>query len=213
MQQVRVFWKSRLFLIIEQLRVILRFYGRSYRFCLADLSMGFLYIFANPYRICRRFFQKKRENDIHVYGETPLTLWAEIAKNAEISSADQFVDLGCGRGRICFWTSLWTGCKTRGVDWVPSFVDRGRFLARLFGISHLRFDCAGISQISLKEATVVYLYTYHSDEEKIDFHEMPLGGRIITVSEPLIKSGFFIHKSMKALFPWGETDIFINKKI
>lgn len=208
-----MFFKSRLFLIREQLRVILRFYCRSFRFFLADVTMSSLYLFANPYRICRRFFQKKGEQSIHVYGETPLTLWAEIVKNAALTSADRLIDLGCGRGRLCFWTSLWIGCATVGVDWVPSFIDRGCFLARLFRLSHLQFSCAGISQISLKDATVVYLYTYHPDEEKIDFQQICPGGRVITVSEPLIKKGFVIQKSMKALFPWGETEVFINKKL
>jgi hypothetical protein len=67
--------------------------------------------------------------------------------------------------------------------------------------------------VSLKEATVVYLFTYHPDEEKIDFHELASGARVITVSEPLIQKGFIIHKSMRAVFPWGETEVFINKKI
>jgi hypothetical protein len=175
--------------------------------------MGCSYLFANPYSICRRFFQNKREKNIHVYGETPLTLWAKIAKNAKIIRSDRLVDLGCGRGRICFWTSIWLGCSTTGVDWVPSFINRGRFLTWLFRISHLQFDCSGISHISLKDATVVYLYTYHPDEEKIDFNQMCSGGRVITVSEPLMKKGFVIDKSMKAVFPWGETDVFINKKL
>lgn len=208
-----MFWKSRLFLIQEHLKVIRFFYFRSFVFFLADFALGISYFFVNPYCVCRRFFQKKGEKKVHVYGETPLTLWAAIVKKAEITRNDRLIDLGCGRGRLCFWTSLFIGCSTIGVDWVPSFVNRGCFWARFFRIAHLRFHCTGISRASLSDATVVYLYTYHPDEEKIDFQQMRTGCRVITVSEPLLKKGFVIDKSMSASFPWGDTEIFINKKI
>jgi hypothetical protein len=208
-----MFWKSRLFLIQEQWRVIHRFYFRSVLFCLVDLALSSSYLLTNPYRICRRFFQKKGEKNIHAYGETPLTLWAEIVKKAQITSQDRFIDLGCGRGRLCFWTNIWVGCPATGVDWVPGFVERGCLLTRLFRLVDIELISQGISRVSLKNATIVYLYTYHPEEEVIDYDSLPAGGRVITVSEPLVKKGFVIHHSMIAAFPWGETQVFINKKI
>lgn len=197
----------------EQLQVIRRFYSKSFLFFLADIALACLYIGANPYRVCRRFFQKKGEREIHMYGETPLTLWAEIVKKAQVSRLDRLIDLGCGRGRLCLWTSFWIGCHVTGIDWVPSFISRGRLLSRLFRLSSLGFDCIGISQVSLKEVSVVFLYTYHPDEYKIDFKQLPKGARVITVSESLHQEDFITTGSVNGVFPWGKTTIFINKKL
>ena len=119
-----------------------------------------------------KFFQKKGEAGIHVYGETPLSLWAQIAHFAQISQSDFLVDLGCGRGRICLWSYLTIGCQTAGVDWVPIFILRVRWLSRICCLKKLNFICGGISSCSLKKATVVYLYTYHAEENRIDFQQL-----------------------------------------
>lgn len=209
-----LFWSVRLFLIFERCRVIRRFYPSSIRFAVLDIVMDCMYLFSNPFSICRRHFQKAGEQNIHLYGETPMTAWKAIAELAGISQTDRFVDLGCGRGRICFWTHLWFGCKTTGVDCVFPFIARARALASLFRMKPaVRFVQGKIAEADLSGATVVYLYTFHPDEELVDFQKLQSKARVITVSEPIARDGFALLKSMQVPFPWGLSDIYVNQKI
>jgi hypothetical protein len=208
-----LFWTHRLNMFVEQCKVIRHFYFASMKFACLDLAMGCQYLFTNPYRMCRIHFQKNGEKNVHAYGETPLTLWRSIAELAEISRTDRFVDLGCGRGRVCFWTHHWIGCPTTGVDWVPQFIQKAQKLATPFKLSSIQFVSEKISDADLQSASVLYLYTFHPDEEVIDFQKLRSGSRVITVSEPLKHDGFVVQKSMQAQFPWGSTDVYINEKL
>jgi SAM-dependent methyltransferase len=134
--------------------------------------------------------------------------WAEIASLAGLTKEDHFFDLGCGRGRVCFWTAHWIGCRVTGVDFVPAFIRKARQLQ-----TGSEFLCAKLTDLSLHEATVIYLYTFHPDEEAVDFSFLRPHTRVITVSEPLNQSGFVVKNSMKAHFPWGEADVYINSKV
>jgi SAM-dependent methyltransferase len=201
----------RIWFLKEQCRVIRRFYRTCWRFAWADITMGCLYFFTNPYRICRKFFQKKGEAEIYVYGETPLSVWAKIAEKTGIGPNDFLVDLGCGRGRLCLWSHLYIGCRVTGVDWIPSFIYRARFLAWLFRLKRLTFVCGSISRYSLEKATVVYLYTYHLEENGIDFQVLAPKSRIISVSEPVNNNDFIVVDSLKVRFPWGETEVYVSE--
>lgn len=206
-----LFWKTRLFLWLEQLKTILLFY-RLPRFALLDILLGCLYLFSNPFTLCRRFMQTRGEERVHAYGETPLSTWRQIAVLAKIEAKDVFIDLGCGRGKVCFWTASWIGCKTIGVDWVPPFIRRASFLSLFFSSLRLQFLQRSISEIPLREATVLYLYTFHPEEETLDFSLLSPGTRVITISEPLSHPRFKVSDSCSVRFPWGEAEVFINQQ-
>lgn len=172
-----------------------------------------LYLFCNPFRKCRKFFQKRGEQEIHMYGETPFASWKKIAEAAELTKEDHFFDLGCGRGRLCFFNHYLIGCRATGVDWVPTFVRRARFTAWLFQLSAVNFLCKRLTEVCLEDATVIYLYTYHPDEERINFSGMRKGARVITVSEPLNFEGFTLLKELQVDYPWGIADVYISIKV
>lgn len=205
---MQLFWKTKLSLWRDQLKTIFSFY-RNPRSALADLLLGAAYLFSNPFRICRRHLEKKGEGNIHMYGETPLSVWKEIAQLADLGPGDTFIDLGCGRGKLCFWSATWIGCRTIGVDWVSPFIRRGSFLARLQGLSRLQFFERSLSKAELQGATVLYLYTFHPEEESLD---LPKGCRVITVSEPLSHPFFRILASKTVSFPWGEAEVFVQSR-
>ncbi len=207
---MHLFFKTKLALWKEQLRTIFHFY-RKPQFALLDLAFGLSYLFSNPFSLCRKTMQKRGEKEIHAYGETPLVVWKKIAELAKIGPDDLFLDLGCGRGKLCFWIASEIGCRTRGVDFVPAFVRRGSFLARLFRLSHLEFKESALSDIALTEASVIYLYTFHPEEERLDFSELASGTRVITVSEKLAEPNFELTATVPVQFPWGETEVFIHR--
>ena len=75
------------------------------KFAFLDLTFLVIYLFFNPYKISKKFLLSKKKKNIHIYGETPISTIAKIAKECEISSKDHIIELGSGRGRCCFWFS------------------------------------------------------------------------------------------------------------
>ncbi len=190
--------------------VIFHFY-RNFHFAWVDLVLGLSYLWRNPFSICRAEMERLGEREVHVYGETPLTTWAKIAKAANLSSKDVFYDLGCGRGRICFWTKLWIGCPTVGIDRVPYFIQKASRLANWMGFSDVSFLQSRIAGASLEEATAIYLYTFHPDEDSIDISRLKRGSLVITLSEPIYNKRLVLKTSLIGRFPWGEAQVFIQQ--
>ena len=205
---MQLFWKTKFFLWQDQLKTIFFFY-RKPRFALADLLLGLSYLFSNPFRICRRHLEKRGEGNVHAYGETPLSSWRDIAELARLGPDDLLIDLGCGRGKLCFWSATWIGCRVIGVDWVSPFIRKASFLARFQRLPRLQFLERSLSNVELQGGAVLYLYTFHSEEESLD---LPRGCRVITVSEPLSHPSFQILASKTVSFPWGEAEVFVQRR-
>lgn len=176
------------------------------------------YRFLNPYRICKTFMQQRGEEQVDVYGETPLPVYAQIAKACTLSSSDTFVELGCGRGRGVFFLNTLTGCQAIGIDWVPHFIHIAEAIAR--GGSHgVFFQCEDLLNADLSKATAIYLYgTCLSEEEILSlidrFKGLSQTVKIVTVSYPLsdYSSYFSTLQQFTARFPWGTTDVYLQQK-
>lgn len=179
-------------------------YYKNPRFALLDLIFGLLALFSNPYRICRKFLEKRGEKDVYVYGETPYATYAKIAKECAIGPNDTWIELGSGRGKGCFWLRLFVGCKVIGVERIPQFIFLAKALQWIFRISRIEFRKEEIEKTDLKEGTILYLYG--------QFLELKLakGVRIITTGEPL--PGYRVLKSFWVRFPWGRTTAFLQEK-
>jgi hypothetical protein len=201
------------FLLREQLLVVWRYY-RNVRFAFVDCLYGLVALFSNPYRACRKFLQKKGENDVYTYGETPLSTFHKLAKAAQLSSEDAYVELGSGRGKTCLWASLFFGCSVRGVEWVPSFVRLSRFCARI-ACASAQFELNSFFTADLRQATVVYFYGIHLDTTPLlkQFAQMPKGSRLITISEPIESDLFEVVKEEVVFFPWGKTEAYVQVRL
>jgi len=198
---VNAFFRIKGFLLKEQLWVIWCYY-RRFRFALVDAGLCLVAFFQNPYRTCRRF------SGTHSYGETPLSTFATLAKLANLQPQDRFMDLGSGRGKLCFWSALWLGCQAIGVEQVPSFVRQARWLAKIFRVP-VRFDLGRMEEMDLSSASVVYLYAMEWDETVLQ--RMAQGARLISVGEP-VDEGFEILHTVRAVYPWGETEVYIQRR-
>lgn len=188
----------------QQLLTLKHYYPKSLRFALLDLALGTASLCFNPYRICR----KRR---LGPYGETPLTTLHRIAQFCQLSSSDCWVELGSGRGKGCFWLSLFIGCRTLGIEAIPLFSRLSRFLAFLFRIPS-RFQCANFHETDLSQATHIYLYsTCMSEEELASLSEkIPLQAKVITISSPMPSCTLL--GSFSVSFPWGNTEAYLSIK-
>ncbi|MCE5317822.1 MAG: class I SAM-dependent methyltransferase [Parachlamydia sp.] len=208
--------KKRLF--VEQLRIIFRYYHKA-AFRNVDIALLHKYLFHSPYAISKRFLLARGESDVYTYGETPLTTLDKIARECEITTQDRVFELGCGRGRGCFWLNRYLGCKAVGIEYIPDFVARANEVKELWHVDGIEFRLEDILEADYTGATVIYLYGTCYEEAFLQklikrLAALPQGTKIITVSYPLTDfekiPSFEVTKSFEAPFTWGTAEVFLQ---
>ena len=207
------------YLFKEQIKVIKSFY-KDLSYALLDFVFILSYLFTNPYRVCRKFYQKLRGKTLYIYGETPLTSLNKIATICGIHPSDNVLELGCGRGRGCFFLAKVIGAKVTGVDLVRSFIQRGRFIRKIFQIDNLSFLRADFYEYDYSKTTVVYLYGVHLEEEQIKLltkklKNLPTGAKVISISYSIAQFApkqFSQIKRFSLSFPWGQAFAYLSIK-
>jgi SAM-dependent methyltransferase len=204
--------------IIDFFKTAFRYYS-NFQFMKVDLSLLLMYFFYSPYAISKRFLTQKGEEDVYAYGETPLTTMDLIAQECCIKKEDVFYELGCGRGRVCFWMHSFVGCQIVGIEFVPEFVKYANKIKDKLNLDHIEFRLEDMLKADYSEATVCYLYGTCLSDESIEsliqkFVSLPAGTKIITVSYPLSDyvggESFEVMKRFSAPFTWGKGDVFLN---
>ncbi len=215
-------FKVTLLRLIEYFCEIKNYYSK-FIFLKVDLSLLSLYIFQNPFRICKRFFIQEGKKEGHVYGETALFILETLATKCPITSKDLFFELGCGRARSCFWLALFTGCQVVGVEKVPAFIHKAQKIKAKFGLTSVEFRCEDFFSTDLSGGTIYYLYQTCLSEEEIAalikrLIELPTTAKIVTVSYALNefdrgKNQFVTVDQFEANFLWGKAQIFIQQRV
>jgi hypothetical protein len=212
---LKIFFRTKAYNLKEQFFVIFKYY-KNLKFFIVDLLFLFFYLFFNPFKISKNFLKKKKNKKIHLYGETPLSTLEKIVKECNISKKDKVIDLGAGRGRLCFWISNFLGCSVIGVERIPLFVKIANLIVKVLRIKNISFVCRDMFEISYKGFNFLYLYGTCLEDEKIFkfLKIVPKGVKVITISYPLndYDKSYSIDKSFKVSFPWGETTCFLNIK-
>ncbi len=204
--------------LFDNLSTALNYYPTA-RFAKIDLALLWSYLFNNPFRISKRFLEKAKAEDVYAYGETPLTTFEQVLKACDVKKSDVFYELGCGRGRTCFWANAFIECKTVGIEFIPEFVDKANKLVKQFDLKDIEFRCEDMVDSKMSDATVVYLYGTCLDDETIKkmeqkFSKLPSGTKIVTVSYSLNSYApdrrYEVMKRFPARFTWGKGDVYLN---
>lgn len=214
-----LFVKVKCINFIDYCHVVANYYS-NFTFLKIDSYLLFSYLFDNPFAMSKRFLLDKGASDLHAYGETPLTTLEEVASECRLLPSDTVFELGCGRGRTCFWLREFIGCSVVGVEYVPEFVQRANQVKAKFDLdSRIQFRQEDFLMTDLSQATVIYLYGTCLTRSFIEvlanrFESLPVGTKIITVSYPLsdyTSSGAFeTMKRFPARFTWGIADIYLQ---
>ena len=203
---------------IEYAKTIIWYYPK-WAFAQVDLYLLSRYLWKNPFKISKEFMAQRGEDDVHVYGETPLTTLDKIATECQLSTMDTVFELGCGRGRTCFWLNAFIGCRVVGVDFIPEFIQIAQEAEVRFDLHNVKFRLEDIVKTDLTGATVIYLYGTCLKDEEIrsliqNFKKLHRGTKIITVSYSLKdydpECPFEVIKRFPARFTWGETDVYMH---
>lgn len=206
----------------EYLKVVRRYYG-NVSFRRADWALLRAYRWSNPYKIHKHFLQQRGELEVYRYGETWLTTMELLAKEAEVTRDDIYVELGCGRGRSCFWMHSCVGCQVVGIDYVPIFIERATAVVQKLKLKGIRFLCHDFLTEAWVHGTVFYIdATLLEGEEMAQLvrrcDQLPRGCRVIgvnlslTTGDPHDVSSWVEEKRLMAPYPWGSSEVGIFRK-
>lgn len=202
--------KARLFNARDFVRTVWK-YWRNFSFAKIDAKLLCSYFWKSPYAI-------GREETGEFYGETPLVTMDKIAKEAGILPGDVVYELGCGRGRSCFWLACFRGCRVVGVEYNRVFVEK----ARKIECPRVQFVEGDYLQTDLREATVVYLYGTLLGEREIfelcqSLKKVKKGTRVVSISYPLQEYCgeplFRVVREFEVEFQWGRTEAYLQERI
>ncbi len=209
--------KVKIFLFIQWIKSIK--YYLNIRFLLFDLLFSFVYFFLNPYRVSRKFLEKKFNKKIYDYGETPIAEIEKIIKSLELSSNITFLELGAGRGKMSFWLYFFLKCQVIAIEQIPIFVKIANFLIKVFNLKKIKFLCQDMLKYNFKDIDIIYLYGTTLPSKKIKtlinkFKKLSNFVKIITISYSLEQydKEFVCKKSFDLSFPWGKTKACLNTK-
>lgn len=204
----------------EFTRVVFKYYS-NIDFCKVDIVLLLTYLFNSPFIISKKFLINKGQPEIYAYGETPLTTFDFILTNCNVKEQDTLFELGCGRGRTCFWASAFKKCRVVGIDYIPEFISKANDLKNRFELHNVDFRLQDFLQTDFSDATVIYLYGTSLEEKLIKkllskFQSLPSGTKIITVSYALSEftasGNYEVMKRFTAAFPWGDADVYLQIK-
>lgn len=202
----------------EYLKVIKKYYT-NFTFLKSDVALQMIYLFDNPFSISKRFLIKRGDEEVYAYGETPLTSLEAIAEECQIKPSDVVFELGCGRGRTCFWLRSLIGCSTVGIDYIPAFIERADRIVSKLKLDRMTFRNEDFIDSDFSGGSVFYLYGTCLDDAFIEnlvlkLSKLPSGTKIITVSYPLTDydstNAFEVMKRFPVTFNWGVGDVFLH---
>lgn len=208
---------------LEFIRVAFNYYANE-KFRQQDLSLLSKYFFTSPFTISKNYLIAQGAEDPYQYGETPLTTLAAIAKECQITENDTVYELGCGRGRTCFWLAAFVKCRVVGIEQIETFVEIANQIKDQHHVGRVRICQGNYLDFSYKDATVIFIYGTCLEEPDIKllisrFAKLAPGTKIITISYPLtdyVTPGQFdlfnvIH-TFEASFPWGKGIVYLHER-
>lgn len=156
-----------------------------------------------------------------IYGETPCLTLQKILQEIPITEKDHFIDLGCGRGfNVCF-VNAYFGIPATGIDVIPTFISRARKIAKQMNLTNIRFIKENISWLTMEEmgqGTIFYMASTTFEDDQLTkialrLEMLPIGTRLITLSDELPSEMFRITQVKEYLFSWGKTEVYFHEKI
>ena len=209
-----LFLKVKFYNFFSQIYV-LKYYTKI-KFALLDILLGLVFLFFNPYRICKNFY---KDNS---YGETPIKTIVKILKAFELDKLsleqNNFLELGSGRGKIGFFLSQVLNYQYLGIEQIPVFSKISSFLIRFLHLKNIKFLNTNILNVDYSGFSVVYIYGSNFSNVFINklidnLKKLKKDAKIITISYAITHYNsecFELKKIIKASFPWGSTYAYLN---
>jgi len=167
----------------------------------------------------RIFDEQHPQTPLGPYGETSFRVFDSILREFSIPDTISIADLGCGRGRLCFWLTLVRKQATViGLEKFPEFVHRAVRVQKWLRLPQVRFIQNDWEALPLKGIDLVYLYGFTKEEHELRrlaqrLASLPGGTKIISVGfslEDLLPGTFNLEQKREISFIWGTTEVFLQ---
>jgi hypothetical protein len=210
--------ENSLYNLIQKVKEFFLFFP-DMRFLFLDILLYVMYFFSPPFRL-----RKSEGQDLPIafdeltYGETYYFTVRDILKKVNFKSDDVLIDVGSGRGKIVFFTSIYFRAHAAGIDILPTFINRSKYLSERLKLGHAKFILSDGRNFDFSSGTVIYLAgTCFSDSSVSlllkSLETAPEGARIITLSYPLKADYLKLISKEKKYFSWGTSTVFFHEKI
>ncbi|MBQ7888958.1 MAG: class I SAM-dependent methyltransferase [Erysipelotrichaceae bacterium] len=99
------------------------------------------------------------------YEPTPYQVLERILDTGLITEKNHLMDMGCGKGRVSFFLSMFTGCKSTGVDFDSNLIELANQNNLHFSKSELvNFVCQNAESVELSDEDVFYFFNPFSEK-------------------------------------------------
>jgi SAM-dependent methyltransferase len=184
---------------------------------LVDIKIFFYYIFNYSLSIQRYEQEKARlkilDDSCLIYGETPYFSLEKILDNIPVTKDSVFFDLGCGKGRLCFYVECMLNVKSFGFDLIPTYIKTANKIATKHGFAS-KFILKDIFAVDLKDVDILYVAgTCFSKEQRKKLLNKIIsirpGAWIISTSYGFDHSSLKLKKELDCWFSWGAGKAYI----
>ena len=185
-----------------------------------DWALKKRYLLRTPNLISEQYLRTQGLGESFIYGATPLTSLAMIAKVCGLQPNNTVFDLGCGPGRSTFFLHALVGARTIGIDIIPEFINNANIVAKSLQISEIFFIQGDFRSINYNDADVIYIYgTTFGKPLMRDLifkfrRELSAGAKVITITKPLsdydLVEEFELVKTFSVRFPLGFCQVFLH---
>jgi SAM-dependent methyltransferase len=184
-----------------------------------DIELFKIYSIKDQFSIANEYKEKFNNSDDLTYGEA---IWYSIDKSLKYINVDKcknFLELGCGIGRISFFVNFYYKLNCCGVDIIPDFIENANKIIEKFNLKNIEFINKNWFDVDFSFADIIFIAGTCLDiktlkllKEKFE-KELKENSYILSVSVNFKSDKIEEIKVLRLPFSWGKADLYILKKI
>lgn len=99
------------------------------------------------------------------YEPTPYEVLERILDTGLITEKNHLMDMGCGKGRVSFFLSMFTGCRSTGVDFDSHLIELAHQNKKKYPKADLiQFVCQNAENVEPTDEDVFYFFNPFSEK-------------------------------------------------
>ncbi len=173
----------------------------------------------NPYRLCKNYFSKMENREVH-YGDTwPLAIY-RLTQVLALNSQDVLFEVGSGTGRASLWFHALSDCEVYAIEKVPTLIQIAEKIKQKLGFQKVHFIESDLLNADYSKATVIYFYSSNFSESILEkliekWKSLKPKTRIVTTSFSLCEMAedYQLIVSYRVSYPWGLCNVYIQEKL
>ncbi|GIW21584.1 MAG: hypothetical protein KatS3mg068_0591 [Candidatus Sericytochromatia bacterium] len=184
-----------------------------------DIELFKIYSIRDQFTIANEYKENNQNLDDLTYGEATWYSIDKAIKFIKIENCRNFLELGCGIGRISFFMNIKYNLNSIGVDLIPEFINNANKIIDKFNLKNIKFINENWFNINFSFADIVFIAATCLDnktlkllKEKFD-NELKSNSYILSVSFPFETKKIKKITTLNLPFSWGRADLYILKKL